>query len=58
MKKIKTDYDKVINESNEKIHIAEDCYGWVKVVVPCRILVKFSRDSGRAPFTRNFMTED
>ena len=27
MKKIKTDYDKVINESNEKIHIAEDCYG-------------------------------
>jgi len=29
MKKIKTDYDKVINESNEKIHIAEDCYGLV-----------------------------
>ena len=27
MKKIKEDYEKTINESNEKIHIAEDCYG-------------------------------
>jgi len=27
--KIKTDYDKVIEESNEKIHIAEECYGLV-----------------------------
>ena len=27
VKKIKADYEKVINESNEKIHIAEDCYG-------------------------------
>jgi len=29
VKKIKADYEKVINESNEKIHIAEDCYGLV-----------------------------
>lgn len=29
MKKIKEDYEKTINESNEKIHIAEDCYGLV-----------------------------
>eukprot|EP00088_Acartia_fossae_P020946 TRINITY_DN2243_c1_g1_i4.p1 TRINITY_DN2243_c1_g1~~TRINITY_DN2243_c1_g1_i4.p1 ORF type:complete len:457 (-),score=120.06 TRINITY_DN2243_c1_g1_i4:180-1550(-) len=28
-KKIKADYEKVIDESNEKIHIAEDCYGLV-----------------------------
>ncbi|XP_023332295.1 inhibitor of growth protein 3 isoform X2 [Eurytemora carolleeae] len=27
--KIKKDYNKVIDESNEKLHIAEDCYGLV-----------------------------